>query len=380
MSFDCTAAVGSAASEGGGALTNSPVANFPRRSVTMATDDSHLYVLKVFLFSFNPDQMEHRLCIDFHKRSTAEELVEMVLEMKATNEEFVNCSKEDFELYDTMGTLDGRTYKERKMDSTEYPVIVQTMWPRGSADVDANADPSVPRNRLVLKSKKRHSVDQSMVVMATASAIDTFLAKFLAQPQDREYADLCVLPELTEQTLLENLRDRFNNGKIYTYIGPILVAVNPFSFFPIYNPKYSRLYCQSRRLGILPPHVFAIADITYHNLIKQKENQVVVISGESGSGKTESANFLLHHLTTLSQKGNQATIEQQILSAGPVLEAFGNAVTLQNNNSSRFGKFIKVNYRENGIVCGANVEIYLLEKSRIISQAVGERYWFRVTC
>jgi myosin-9 len=102
---------------------------------------------------------------------------------------------------------------------------------------------------------------------------------------------------------------------------------------------------------------------------------VVVISGESGSGKTESTNFLLHHLTTLSQKGTQGhTIEQQILSAGPVLEAFGNAVTVQNNNSSRFGKFIKVNYRENGMVCGANVEIYLLEKSRIISQAHGERF------
>lgn len=73
-----------------------------------------------------------------------------------------------------------------------------------------------------------------------------------------------MLPELTEQTLLDNLKDRFDSGHIYTYIGPILVAVNPFSFFPIYNPKYSRLYCQSRRLGALPPHIFAIADITYH--------------------------------------------------------------------------------------------------------------------
>jgi len=196
---------------------------------------------------------------------------------------------------------------------------------------------------------------------------------------------------LTEQTLLDNLRDRFNSGHIYTYIGPILVAVNPFSFFPIYNPKYSRLYCQSRRLGALPPHIFAIADITYHkwdislfcpqickyilfSMMRIKENQCVVISGESGSGKTESVSFLLHHLTTLSQKGGTGcTIEQMLLSAGPVLEAFGNAVTVQNNNSSRFGKFIKVNYRENGIVSGANVEIYLLEKSRIISQAVGER-------
>ena len=95
-------------------------------------------------------------------------------------------------------------------------------------------------------------------------------------------------------------------------------------------------------------------------------------------GKTESTNFLLHHLTTLSLSGGlkgsgSSTIEQTLLSAGPVLEAFGNAVTVQNNNSSRFGKFIKVNYRENGMMSGANVEIYLLEKSRIISQAVGER-------
>uniref|UniRef100_A0A183CYB6 Myosin motor domain-containing protein n=1 Tax=Gongylonema pulchrum TaxID=637853 RepID=A0A183CYB6_9BILA len=197
----------------------------------------------------------------------------------------------------------------------------------------------------------------------------------LTQPQDREYADLCMLPELTEQTLLDNLRDRFASGHIYTYIGPILVAVNPFNFFPIYNPKYARLYCQSRQLGSLPPHIFAIADITYHSMLRIKENQCVVISGESGSGKTESTNFLLHHLTTLSQKGSSAgsSVEQTLLSAGPVLEAFGNAVTVQNNNSSRFGKFIKVNYRENGMVSGANVEIYLLEKSRIISQAVDER-------
>ncbi|KAH7730130.1 myosin VA [Aphelenchoides avenae] len=110
-------------------------------------------------------------------------------------------------------------------------------------------------------------------------------------------------------------------------------------------------------------------------MLRIKENQCVVISGESGSGKTESTNFLLHHLTTLSQKGSStgSSIEQMLLSAGPVLEAFGNAVTVQNNNSSRFGKFIKVNYRENGMVSGANVEIYLLEKSRIISQAIGER-------
>lgn len=103
-----------------------------------------------------------------------------------------------------------------------------------------------------------------------SSTIDSFLAKFLSQPQDKEYPDLCMLPELTEQTLLDNLRDRFNSGHIYTYIGPILVAVNPFKFFPIYNPKYARLYYQSRRLGALPPHIFAVADVTYHKFVSPR--------------------------------------------------------------------------------------------------------------
>lgn len=212
--------------------------------------------------------------------------------------------------------------------------------------------------------------------------------------------------DLNESTLLENLRQRFVAGHIYTYVGSILIALNPFKFYPIYNPKYVRLY-QNQRVGpILPPHIFAIADNAYYCMLKEKRNQVsrwhaawlwpnwiakfvlfrppplrptamvqcVVISGESGSGKTESTNFLLHHLTALSQKGSHGSgVEQTILSAGPVLEAFGNARTAHNNNSSRFGKFIQVKYKENGMVQGAVVQKYLLEKSRIVSQGPLER-------
>lgn len=109
-------------------------------------------------------------------------------------------------------------------------------------------------------------------------------------------------------------------------------------------------------------------------MLRRRINQCVVISGESGSGKTESTNLLLHHLTALSQKGSHGSgVEQTILGAGPVLEAFGNAKTKHNNNSSRFGKFIQVNYKENGMVHGAVVQKYLLEKSRIVSQAKSER-------
>ena len=127
---------------------------------------------------------------------------------------------EDFEIFETMGTLDGRTYKERKLDRGEYPVVVQTLWPRSSLQggIDGFNDPSVPRNRFVLRRKGSRPMMGQTGALNTSSTIDSFLAKFLQQPLDREYADLCMLPELTEQTLLDNLRDRFKSGHIYTYV------------------------------------------------------------------------------------------------------------------------------------------------------------------
>ncbi|EQB78056.1 myosin-IXa [Camelus ferus] len=174
---------------------------------------------------------------------------------------------------------------------------------------------------------------------------------FLPQPQQKDFDDLCSLPDLNEKTLLENLRNRFKHEKIYTYVGSILIAINPFKFLPIYNPKYVKMY-DNHQLGKLEPHIYAVADVAYHAMLQRKKNQCIVISGESGSGKTQSTNFLIHHLTALSQKGFASGVEQIILGAGPVLEAFGNAKTAHNNNSSRFGKFIQVNYQETGTVLG----------------------------
>ncbi|CAN9498910.1 unnamed protein product [Ophioblennius macclurei] len=196
---------------------------------------------------------------------------------------------------------------------------------------------------------------------------------FLPQPAGSDPpSDLCALPELTERALLESLRARFRQEKIYTYIGSILIVVNPFQFLPIYNPKYVKLY-DNHTLGKLEPHIYAVADVAYHAMLQRRKNQCIVISGESGSGKTQSTNFLIHHLTALSQKGFASGVEQIILGAGPVLEAFGNAKTAHNNNSSRFGKFIQVNYQESGTVRGAYVEKYLLEKSRLVYQEHNER-------
>ncbi|XP_077439371.1 unconventional myosin-IXb isoform X6 [Vanacampus margaritifer] len=194
---------------------------------------------------------------------------------------------------------------------------------------------------------------------------------FLPPPQD-DFADLCNLPKLNEDSILNNLRTRFYKKKIYTYAGSILIAINPFKFLPIYNPKYVKLY-ENHQLGKLEPHIFAIADVAYYAMLRKKVNQCIVISGESGSGKTQSTNFLIHCLTALSQKGYASGVERTILGAGPVLEAFGNAKTAHNNNSSRFGKFIQVHYLETGVVRGAVVEKYLLEKSRLVSREKNER-------
>uniref|UniRef100_A0AAX7UYW2 Myosin IXA n=1 Tax=Astatotilapia calliptera TaxID=8154 RepID=A0AAX7UYW2_ASTCA len=195
----------------------------------------------------------------------------------------------------------------------------------------------------------------------------------LPQPESQgDHADMCCLPELNERTLLDNLRSRFRQEKIYTYVGSILIVINPFKFLPIYNPKYVKMY-DNHTLGDLEPHIYAVADVAYHAMLQRRRNQCIVISGESGSGKTQSTNFLIHHLTALSQKGFASGVEQIILGAGPVLEAFGNAKTAHNNNSSRFGKFIQVNYQESGTVRGAYVEKYLLEKSRLVYQEHNER-------
>ncbi|KAJ7385785.1 hypothetical protein OS493_013819 [Desmophyllum pertusum] len=163
--------------------------------------------------------------------------------------------------------------------------------------------------------------------------------------------DLCRLPSLSEQTLLEHLEERFSKGRIYTYVGEILITVNPFRFFPMYNPKFINAY-NNRNLGSLPPHIFAIADVAFHRMLREKKSQCVVISGESGSA---------------------SSVEKTILGVGPVLEAFGNASTAYNNNSSRFGKFTQIKFRQDGAVCGAALRKYLLEKSRIVSQAPEER-------
>ncbi|XP_044762395.1 unconventional myosin-IXa-like isoform X4 [Coccinella septempunctata] len=322
----------------------------------MSSPENNRYIVQVYVGALSA--LYEALSVEASKQTTSEEIVSCIVDRLGLND---NVS---YELAEVIGDSYGQECKERSLLSTESPVQLMMLWPKNRTDQSSY--------RFYLREKSNDYLWRDFVM--DPQLIRDYFHRFLYQPKDREYPDLCQLPDLNEQTLLDNLRARFVAGHIYTYVGSILIALNPFKFYPIYNPKYVKLY-QNRRLGPnLPPHIFAVADTAYHCMLKDRKNQCIVISGESGSGKTESTNFLLHHLTALSQKGSHGSgVEQTILSAGPVLEAFGNAKTAHNNNSSRFGKFIQVNYKENGMVHGAVVQKYLLEKSRICSQGRNER-------
>uniref|UniRef100_A0A4W6FQT9 Myosin IIIB n=1 Tax=Lates calcarifer TaxID=8187 RepID=A0A4W6FQT9_LATCA len=173
------------------------------------------------------------------------------------------------------------------------------------------------------------------------------------------------------KTKTNHLQRRYDELQVYTYVGDILIALNPFQNLSIYSPQFSKLYHGVKRVDN-PPHIFATADAAYQGMVTFCKDQCIIISGESGAGKTESAHLIVQHLTFLG-KANNRTLREKILQVNPLVEAFGNACTAINDNSSRFGKYLEMKFTPTGAVIGAKISEYLLEKSRVIKQAMGEK-------
>ncbi|ULT86008.1 hypothetical protein L3Y34_006002 [Caenorhabditis briggsae] len=225
------------------------------------------------------------------------------------------------------------------------------------------------------------------VVVVTSKGVEKTIKKDDAQqmnpPKYEKTEDMANLTFLNDASVLHNLRQRYYSMMIYTYSGLFCVVINPYKRLPIYSESVCQMYLGKRR-NEMPPHLFAVSDEAYRNMTNDKENQSMLITGESGAGKTENTKKVISYFAMVgaSQQSKkekskkdkaQVSLEDQIVQTNPVLEAFGNAKTVRNNNSSRFGKFIRIHFNQGGKVAGADIEHYLLEKSRVIKQAPGER-------
>jgi len=189
--------------------------------------------------------------------------------------------------------------------------------------------------------------------------------------------DMVLLSKVTEEQIVDNLRKRYQNDLIYTYIGPTLVAVNPYKQLPYFTQKEIDMY-RGAASHENPPHIYATADTMFQNMMTDEENQCVIISGESGAGKTESAKLIMNYIAAVSDRGGSGNniveqVKNIILGSNPLLESFGNAKTLRNNNSSRFGKYFEIRFLRGGQPVGGNISNFLLEKSRVVSPGKGER-------
>ncbi|XP_054134655.1 myosin heavy chain, skeletal muscle, adult-like isoform X2 [Melozone crissalis] len=202
-------------------------------------------------------------------------------------------------------------------------------------------------------------------------------------PKYDKVEDMAMMTHLHEPAVLYNLKERYAAWMIYTYSGLFCVTVNPYKWLPVYNPEVVLAYRGKKRQEA-PPHIFSISDNAYQFMLTDRENQSILITGESGAGKTVNTKRVIQYFATIAASGDkkkeekssgkmQGTLEDQIISANPLLEAFGNAKTVRNDNSSRFGKFIRIHFGATGKLASADIETYLLEKSRVTFQLKAER-------
>ncbi|XP_071108361.1 myosin heavy chain, non-muscle-like isoform X3 [Haliotis cracherodii] len=241
----------------------------------------------------------------------------------------------------------------------------------------------------VVKSEKGDQFEVVVEETGKKSLVHRDDVQKMNPPKFNKVEDMAELTCLNEASVLHNLKDRYYSGLIYTYSGLFCVVVNPYKKLPIYTDKVIELYKGKKRHEV-PPHVFAIADTAYRSMLQDREDQSILCTGESGAGKTENTKKVIQYLAYVAASNrtqrssvsnlhvpnkefNLGELENQLLQANPILEAFGNAKTIKNDNSSRFGKFIRINFDSSGYISGANIETYLLEKSRAVRQAENER-------
>ncbi|KAI7806420.1 myosin IEb [Triplophysa rosa] len=185
--------------------------------------------------------------------------------------------------------------------------------------------------------------------------------------------DMVLLSKISEDAITDNLKKRYMDDFIFTYIGPVLISVNPFKQLPYFTDREIELY-QGAAQYENPPHIYALADNMYRNMMIDSENHCVIISGESGAGKTVGAKYIMGYISKVSGGGPKVQhVKDIILQSNPLLEAFGNAKTVRNNNSSRFGKYFEIQFSRGGEPDGGKISNFLLEKSRVVSQNQGER-------
>ncbi|KAJ1515938.1 hypothetical protein HMI54_012844 [Coelomomyces lativittatus] len=219
-------------------------------------------------------------------------------------------------------------------------------------------------------------LDETLIVktekeMKTVHINDT---QKMNPPKFEKVEDMAALAYLNEASIVHNIKMRFLSNLIYTYSGLFLVAVNPYKRLPLYTEQAAWSY-RGKKKSELPPHIFSVADSAYHAMLLDKENQSILITGESGAGKTENTKKVIQYLALVASRDSQlqGSLDQKIIQTNPILESFGNAQTVRNNNSSRFGKFIRIEFNTSGQISGAYIEKYLLEKSRVTHQTSKER-------
>merc|ERR1719270_3149312 len=223
------------------------------------------------------------------------------------------------------------------------------------------------------------SNDGTKAVVMCGHEKKTFKSSEIGQvnpPKFEKCEDMANLTFLNDASVFHNLEVRFKAKLIYTYSGLFCIVVNPYKRYPIYTPTVVKMYLGKRRNEV-PPHLWAITETAYANMKTNGKDQAMLITGESGAGKTENTKKVISYLATVAasgkKSGKKVSLEDQIVATNPILESYGNAKTSRNDNSSRFGKFIRIHFNSAGKLCGCDIESYLLEKSRITQQQSVER-------